>query len=134
MTEQPKDPLLEAGRRVRRQVLGAEHVAQAEQRVSPLDEPFQDYITRSVWAQIWARPGLGETTRRYLTIAVLTALRAEAELELHLRAARRAGIGEAEIGEVILHTAPYAGVPAANAAITLAKRILAETDESLGTD
>jgi 4-carboxymuconolactone decarboxylase len=120
------DELLAAGKQKRREVLGDAHVDRAEANATPFTEPFQEYITRSVWGSIWTRPGLDERTRRYITLAVLTALGREGELELHIRAAVEHGMTEAELAEVFLHTGAYAGVPTANAAFALAKRVLEE--------
>lgn len=122
------DALFEAGMAVRRQVLGDEHVDRAQQRTTELTRPFQEYITRSAWGQVWARDELDLHTRRQLTIALLTALRADDELEMHLRAALRADMDPAELAEVILHTGVYAGVPAANSALSLLDRLV-ENDE-----
>ncbi len=116
------------GLRVRREVLGDEHVDRAMNRSTPLTEPFQELITRYAWGAVWAREGLDRQTRSAITVAVLTALGREQELALHIRAARRNGLSKAEIGEVLLHTAIYAGVPAANAAYAIAQRELDETE------
>jgi 4-carboxymuconolactone decarboxylase len=113
----------ETGMRIRREVLGDEHVDRAIERTTPLTARFQDFITRYAWGGVWARPELDGRTRSAVTLAVLTALGREQELELHLRAARRNGLSEEEIGEVLLHTAVYAGVPAANAAFAIAQRV-----------
>jgi 4-carboxymuconolactone decarboxylase len=121
-----QDPAYDAGMKVRREVLGDEHVDRAVQRTTEFTEPFQDYITRSVWGGVWTRPGLDRRMRSAVTLAVLTALGRENELAMHVRAARRNGLSEAEIGEVLLHTAAYAGVPAANAAFAIAQEALAE--------
>jgi 4-carboxymuconolactone decarboxylase len=116
----------EDGMKVRREVLGDEHVDRAVQATTPFTEPFQDYITRCAWGGIWTREGLDRRTRSAITIAVLTALGREDELALHVRAARRNGLSEEEIAEVLLHTGVYAGVPAANSAFKVAQRVLAE--------
>jgi 4-carboxymuconolactone decarboxylase len=120
------DERRDAGMAVRRAVLGDAHVDRAEERKTPFTEPFQDYITRCVWGEIWTRPGLDRRTRSAVTLAALVSLRAESEIAMHVRAALRNGLSEDEIGEVILHTAAYAGVPAANAAFAIAQRVLAE--------
>jgi 4-carboxymuconolactone decarboxylase len=114
------------GMKVRREVLGDEHVDRAVEATTPFTEPFQDYITRCAWGGVWTREGLDRRTRSAITMAVLTALGREAELALHVRAARRNGLSEEEIAEVLLHTGVYAGVPAANSAFGVAKRVLAE--------
>ncbi|HET8673479.1 MAG TPA: 4-carboxymuconolactone decarboxylase [Thermoleophilaceae bacterium] len=116
----------EQGMRVRREVLGAEHVDRAVANTTPFTEPFQEFITRYAWGEIWARPGLDRKTRSCVTLAALVALRAENELALHVRAALRNGLTPDEIGEVILHTAIYAGLPAANAAFGIAQAVLEE--------
>jgi 4-carboxymuconolactone decarboxylase len=120
------DDAFEAGMRVRREVLGDEHVDRALERATELTAPFQELITRFAWGSVWTRDGLDRRTRSAITLAVLTALGREQELELHVRAARRNGLSAEEIGEVLLHTAVYAGVPAANAAYAIAQRVLDE--------
>ena len=116
----------EDGMKVRREVLGDEHVDRAVEATTPFTAPFQDYITRCAWGGVWTREGLDRRTRSAITMAVLTALGREDELALHVRAARRNGLTEEEIAEVLLHTGVYAGVPAANSAFGVAKRVLAE--------
>jgi 4-carboxymuconolactone decarboxylase len=116
----------EAGMKVRREVLGDEHVDRAVEATTPFTEPFQDYITRCAWGGVWTREGLDRRTRSAITLAALTALGREDELALHVRAARSNGLSEEEIAEVLLHTAVYAGVPAANSAFAVAKRVLAD--------
>ena len=120
------------GRRVRREVLGDEHVDRAELATTPFTAPFQDFITRTAWGDIWARPGLDRRTRSAITLAMLTALRAEGEIALHVRAAVRNGLTADEIAEVLLQAAVYAGVPAANAAFAIAARVLAEGPGAAG--
>jgi 4-carboxymuconolactone decarboxylase len=118
----------EAGMKVRREVLGDEHVDRAIESTTPFTEPFQDFITRYAWGSVWTREGLDRRTRSAITLAVLTALGREHELAMHVRAARRNGLSAEEIGEVLLHTAVYAGVPAANRAFAIAKQVLEEDD------
>jgi len=113
---------------VRRGVLGDEHVDRAEAAKTPFTEPFQDFITRTAWGDVWARPGLDRRTRSIITLTALTAIRAEGEIGMHVRAAIGNGLTPDEIAEVILHTAIYAGVPAANAAFKIAQDVLAEMD------
>jgi len=112
------------GERTRREVLGDEHVDRAQARATEFTAPFQDFITRYAWGEVWNRPGLDRRQRSMITLATLTAVRAEGELELHVRAALRNGLAPEEIREVLLHTAVYAGVPAANAAFAIAQRVL----------
>ena len=114
------------GERTRREVLGDEHVDRAQERATDFTRPFQDFITRYAWGEVWNRPGLDRCQRSMITLAALTAVRAEGELELHVRAALRNGLTPEEISEVLLHTAVYAGVPAANAAFAIAQRVLEE--------
>jgi 4-carboxymuconolactone decarboxylase len=116
----------EQGMTVRREVLGDAHVDRAVANTSELTAPFQDFITRSAWGDVWARPGLDRRTRSIVTLSALTALRAENEIAMHVRAAITNGLTPVEIGEVLLHTALYAGLPAANAALAIAQRTLAE--------
>lgn len=122
------DPAYDAGMKVRREVLGDEHVERAIEGTTEFTEPFQDYITRSVWGGVWTRPGLDRRMRSAITLTVLTALGRENEIAMHVRAAVRNGLTPAQISEVLLHTAAYAGVPAANAAFAIAQRVLAEDD------
>ena len=112
------------GMRIRREVLGDEHVDRAA--ASDFAAPFQDFITRTAWGDVWARPGLDRRTRSLLTLVLLTALRAENEIPMHVRAALRNGLTPEEIREVLIHTAVYAGVPAANRAFALAQKALDE--------
>jgi 4-carboxymuconolactone decarboxylase len=120
------DPLYESGMKVRREVLGDEHVDRAVEGTTAFTEPFQDLITRFAWGSVWARDGLDRATRSCITLAVLAALGREHELALHVRAARRNGLTPGEIGEVLLHTAVYAGIPAANRAFAIAQDVLGE--------
>jgi 4-carboxymuconolactone decarboxylase len=110
--------------RVRREVLGDAHVDRATVAAG-IDAAFQRWLTESAWGGLWGRDELDRRTRSCVTIAVLTALRAEHELRLHIAAGRRNGLSDAEIAEVIMHTAGYAGIPAANAAMAVAKDVLA---------
>ncbi len=120
------DPVHEAGMTVRREVLGDAHVDRAIERTTELTAPFQDFITRYAWGSVWTREGLPRSTRSAITLAVLAALGRENEIEMHVRGALRNGMTPAEIGEVLLHTAVYAGVPAANAALAIAQRVIEE--------
>src|SRR5689334_24315860 len=115
----------EKGMRVRREVLGDEHVDQAVAATTKMDESFQRWITESVWGTLWANPDLDRKTRSLVTIAILAALRSE-ELELHLRASLNTGVTREELAQVLGHVAVYAGVPAANTALKRAKAIRGE--------
>jgi 3-oxoadipate enol-lactonase/4-carboxymuconolactone decarboxylase len=114
------------GMTVRREVLGDEHVDRAVAATTPLTAPFQDFITRYAWGEVWSRPGLSRAERSMITLTALVVLRQEEELAMHLRAALRNGLTPDQIGEVLLHTAVYAGVPAANRAFAIAREVLAE--------
>jgi 4-carboxymuconolactone decarboxylase len=121
----PGDPYGD-GMAVRRQVLGGEHVDRATAGAGPLRSEFQELITRYAWGEIWTRPGLDRRTRSCITVAMLVALDKWEELALHLAAARRNGVTDAELVEVLLQTAIYAGVPAANTAFGILDRVLGE--------
>jgi 4-carboxymuconolactone decarboxylase len=118
------DPTYDAGMKVRREVLGDEHVERAIERTTEFTEPFQEFITRYAWGSVWTRGQLDRRTRSAITLAVLTALGRENEIAMHVRGALRNGLTAAEIGEVLLHTAVYAGVPASNAAFAVAQRVI----------
>jgi 4-carboxymuconolactone decarboxylase len=120
----PSDP--GGGDAVRREVLGDEYVDRATEAATDFSRPFQEFITRTAWGEVWSRPDLDRRTRSAITLALLAALRQEDELALHVRAALRNGLTPEEIREVLLHTAVYAGVPAANAAFKVAQRVLDE--------
>ena len=125
----PANPAYEQGMRVRREVLGNEHVDRANERTTPFTEDFQDFITRYAWGEIWSRPGLDRKTRSCITLTALVALGHLDELAMHVRAALRNGLTEEEIKEVLLQSAIYCGVPAANAAFAVAQRVLKDLDE-----
>jgi 4-carboxymuconolactone decarboxylase len=114
------------GMRVRREVLGEEHVDRAAAAATDFTAPFQDLITRYAWGEIWSRPGLSRAERSIVTLTALATLRQEEELAMHVRAAVRNGLTEAQVQEVLLQVAVYAGVPAANRAFAIAQRVLAE--------
>src|SRR5258707_5230202 len=123
------DERYEVGMKVRREVLGSEHVERAQARITELDADFQRFITETAWGSVWARPDLDRRTRSLVTIAILAALGRE-ELALHLRASQNIGVDTHEIAEVLLHVAVYAGVPAANTAFAVAKKELAQTEHA----
>jgi 4-carboxymuconolactone decarboxylase len=120
------DSAHERGMKVRREVLGDEHVDRAIERTTEHTVDFQDFITRYAWGEIWNRPGLDRRTRSCITITVLVALGRFDELELHIRAAQRNGVANEEIKEVLLQCAVYCGVPAANSAFAVFQRVLDE--------
>src|SRR5579864_2523300 len=114
----------DVGMRVRKEVLGREHVEGVQGRMTEFDAEFQRLITETAWGSVWARPDLDRRTRSLVTIAILAALGRE-ELAVHLRAAmHNIGVDPHEIAEVLLHVAVYAGIPAANAAFAAAKKEL----------
>jgi len=129
------DSRFEVGRKVRSEVLGAEHVAKALAQQTEIDAEFQRFITEVAWGTVWARPDLDRRSRSLVTIAILAALGRE-ELALHLRASRNLGVTSKDIVEVLLHVAIYAGVPAAHSAIAMAKDILGDSaaGEGRGAD
>ncbi len=118
----------ERGLRTRREVLGDDHVDEAIARTTEFTEDFQDLITRYAWGEIWSRDGLDRRTRSCITLTALVALGREEELAMHVRAALRIGLTPAEIKEVLLHSAIYCGVPAANGAFAVAQRVLDEPE------
>ena len=117
------------GMEVRRAVLGDEHVDRAIDRTTEFTAPFQEFITRYAWGGVWTRDGLDRRTRSVITLSVLTALGRENEIAMHVRAALRNGLTAQEIGEVFIHTAIYAGVPAANSAFAIAQKVIDEQAE-----
>ncbi len=125
------DALLAAGMRVRREVLGDAHVDRATAAVTDLTREFQDLITRYAWGTIWTRPGLDRRSRSMITLTALIARGHHEELVLHLRAARRNGLTDDEIREVLLQSAVYCGVPDANTAFRIAQQVLAEPPPEL---
>ena len=116
------------GMKIRREVLGDEHVDAAVEGVTDDTKDFQDLITRYAWGEIWARPGLDRRTRSAITLMALVALNREHELAMHIRAARRNGLTRDEIGEVLLQSAIYCGVPAANGAFAIFREVMAEEE------
>jgi 4-carboxymuconolactone decarboxylase len=117
------------GLKVRCAVLGEAHVTRARAAENEFNSAFQDLITRYAWGEIWTRPGLPQNTRSMITIAMLVALNRGEELKMHIRSALRNGLTREELREVLLQTAIYCGVPAANAAFHLAEQVLSETNE-----
>ena len=122
------DDRFEKGMAMRKSVLGAEHVDRAEADKTEFDSDYQRYITENAWGTIWTRPGLDKRTRHMLTIAMLAALGKHDELAMHIRATRNTGVTPEELKEIFLQVSVYAGVPAANSAFAVAKRIYKEPD------
>ncbi len=114
----------EQGMKVRRDVLGDAHVDRSLKNRNALNEEFQDLITRYAWGEIWSRPGLPRKTRSMITLAMMVALNRGDELKMHLRAALNNGVTAEEIKEVLLQTAIYCGVPAANGAFHIAQEVI----------
>jgi 4-carboxymuconolactone decarboxylase len=113
----------EQGMKVRRSVLGDDHVNRAEKNLTEFNSDVQDLITRYAWGEIWSRPGLPRHTRSLLTLAMMVALNREEEFKLHVRAAFNNGVTREEIKEVLLQTAIYCGLPAANNAFHWAQQV-----------
>ena len=122
------DDRFEKGMAIRRSVLGVEHVTRAEANKTEFDADFQRIITESAWGTIWTRPGIDKKTRHLLTIAMLAALGKHDELAMHIRATRNTGVTSDEVREVLLQVSVYAGVPAANSAFAIAKRVYKELE------
>lgn len=115
---------LKAGMEARRRVLGDAYVDHAVASRSELNAEFQDLLTRYAWGEIWTRPGLDERTRRLLVLAILVALGRDAEFKMHVKAALEHGMSPGDVKEVLLQTAVYCGLPAANAAFHLTEEVL----------
>jgi 4-carboxymuconolactone decarboxylase len=116
----------DTGMRTRREVLGDEHADRAAAAAGSFGAPWQEFITRFAWGGPWSRPGLDRRMRSAITLAAPVSLRAENEIGMHVRAALGNGLTAEEIREILIHTAVYAGVPASNAAFTVAHRVLEE--------
>jgi len=119
--------LAAAGARVRAEVFGADHVARAADATTALDRDFQAYITQAAWGGLWTRPHFDRRTRSIVTLALLAALRQPHEFALHVRAMKHTGATHADLTELLLHVTVYAGVPAANTAMRIAKQVLEES-------
>ncbi len=118
------DERRERGMKIRREVLGDDHVDRAQAGTTPLTKDFQDLLTRYAWGEIWARPGLDRRTRSCITVAMTVALNRPDELALHLRSALRNGVTVGELREILLQTAVYCGIPAAHTAFRIAQEVL----------
>jgi 4-carboxymuconolactone decarboxylase len=127
------DDAFARGLAIRKEVLGDEHVGRAQANTSSFDADFQRFITEVAWGGVWGRPGLDRRTRHLITLAMLAALDKHDELAMHIAATVRTGVTVEELKEVFLQVAIYAGVPSANAAFALAKRLLADGSIPTGT-
>ena len=124
----PSSERYREGMATRRAVLGDSHVDRASAAATAFDQPFQELITEAAWGAVWSRPGWTKRERSMVTIALLAALGHDEEVAMHVRATANTGATRADIAEALLHVAIYAGVPAANRAIRLAKQVFAELD------
>lgn len=127
------DQKYERGMKVRRAVLGDQHVDRAEANKTAFDADFQRLITETAWGSVWSRPQLDRKTRHLLTIAMLAALGHENELAMHIRATQNTGVTPDDVKEVLMQVAVYAGIPAANSAFAIAKKVYAELNIDEGT-
>jgi 3-oxoadipate enol-lactonase/4-carboxymuconolactone decarboxylase len=124
----PTEDFYAAGMAVRRQVLGEAHVARASAAMTELDRDFQSFITRTAWGGVWTRPHFDRRTRSILTLTMMAALGHHEEFKLHVRASRNTGCTPEDIAELLIQVAAYAGIPAANSAVRIAKETLKEMD------
>jgi len=124
----PQSPRHRQGMATRRSVLGDAHVDRAEANKTAFDVPFQELITEAAWGHVWSRPELSKRERSLITIALLAALGQDEEVAMHVRATANTGASREDIREALLHVAIYAGVPAANHAIKIAKKTFDEMD------
>ena len=122
------------GMKIRRAVLGDEHVDRAVASITDFNREFQDFITRNAWGEIWTRPGLPRHTRSLLTLAMMIALNRGEEFRMHVKAAFNNGVTRDEIKEVLLQSAIYCGVPAANSAFHIAGEVFQEIDKKREMD
>ncbi len=120
------------GMKVRREVLGNAHVDRSEANKTEFDADFQQFIIETAWGSIWARPGLKREIRQLVTLSILAATGQTHEFELHLKATQNTDVTQDEVKEALLHVAGYAGIPAANTAFAIAKKVFAELDEQAG--
>lgn len=128
MDKAKKSERYREGMKARREVLGAAYVDKAQASKTTFDEPFQDLITEAAWGHVWSRPNWTKRERSIVTIALLAALGHYDEVAMHVRATANTGATPDDIREALLHVAIYAGVPAANHAIKIARQALADID------
>lgn len=118
--------LFEKGLKVRREVLGTEHVDTSLKNADDFNRPMQEFVTEYCWGEIWNRPGLDRRTRSFINLAMLTALNRPHELRVHVRGALNNGLSKDEIREVLMQTAIYCGVPASMDSFRVAREVFAE--------
>lgn len=134
MKDSKDDNKYKRGMKMRRAVLGDAHVDHAEANKTPFDADFQRFITESAWGSVWTRAGLDRRTRHLITLAMLAALGKEHELAMHIHATQNTGVTQDELKEVFMQVAIYAGVPCANTAFSVAKRVYAELNGKAAAD
>ncbi len=127
-----ESPAYRRGKKVRERVLGKQHVEQATNTQTEFDADFQTFITETAWGSVWARPGLDLRTRHLITIGILAALGREQELKLHLSKIQNTDTTWEDVREALMHVAIYAGIPAANSAIAVAKQIISDQSSAEG--
>jgi 4-carboxymuconolactone decarboxylase len=132
MSEPPNNDRYRTGLVVRRSVLGDHHVDRSQNNTTDFDRPFQELITEAAWGNLWSRPTWSKRERSMVTIALLAALGHDEEVAMHVRATANTGASRADIAEALLHVAIYAGVPAANRAIKIAKQVFEQMDAEQG--
>ncbi|ANM13978.1 MULTISPECIES: 4-carboxymuconolactone decarboxylase [unclassified Rhizobium] len=128
MNETASSERYRQGMATRRAVLGDAHVDRAAAAATEFDRPFQELITEAAWGHVWSRPGLSKRERSIVTIALLAALGQDDEVAMHVRATANTGATREDVCEALLHVAIYAGVPAANHAIKIAKQAFEQMD------
>jgi len=134
MTPMDDSKRYQQGMKVRRAVLGDEHVDRSIAATTDFNREFQDFITRNAWGEIWTRPGLPRHTRSLLTLAMMVALNRGDEFRMHVKAAFNNGVTREQIKEVLLQSAVYCGVPAANSAFHMAAEVFREMDGAAKTN
>jgi 4-carboxymuconolactone decarboxylase len=134
MTPMDDSKRYQQGMKVRRAVLGDEHVDRSIAATTDFNREFQDFITRNAWGEIWTRPGLPRHTRSLLTLAMMVALNRGEEFRLHVKAAFSNGVTREQIKEVLLQSAVYCGVPAANSAFHMTAEVFNEMDGAAKTN
>ena len=130
MSQDNKNNTFHDGMKVRREVLGDDHVNNAIQNTTKLDKKFQKYITEGAWGTVWTGENLSKRERSLITISLLAALGHHEELEMHINSSKNTGAKFDEISDALMHVAVYAGVPASNSAIKVLKKIYKESEKN----